>query len=666
MNLFKRLSILIFPIISLLSCEEKIQTEFSSFENYPVYEGADLGLSFSATEAIFKVWAPTASSMTLRFYNQDTGGESISAYKMDRIDNGVWVKKFQENLEGFYYTFEAMVNEKPLGETTDPYVKAVGTNGKRGQVIDFSKTNPKGWETDTRPPLANPTDVILYELHIRDMSIHESSGIENKGKFIGLSQNGTKNTKGLSTGIDHIIEMGVTHVHLLPSYDYKSIDESKLNEQKFNWGYDPQNYNVPEGGYSTNPSDGSVRIREFKEMVQAFHENGIRVVLDVVYNHTFDTKSPFEQLVPGYFYRKDASGNFSNASGCGNETASERYMMRKYMVESVKYWVNEYHLDGFRFDLMGIHDIETMNLISSELHEIDPSIIIYGEGWTSGGSPLPDSLRALKANTLELKRVAAFSDDMRDGVKGHVFTNDAKAFISGLAGLDESVKFGIVGATQHPQVDYSMVNYSKKPWANNPTQCINYVSCHDNHTLWDRLENSCPEASKADKILMHKLANTIVLTSQGIPFLHAGVEMLRHKKGVENSFESSDEINQIDWNWKSDNQEVVAYYKKLIQLRKNHPAFRMTTTEAVQKHLKFFDLKEDNLIGYSISERANGDKWEEILVYFNGNTKKIMIDIPTHNWKIICQNGKIDKEGLGTFSGGKMNILKHSALILVR
>lgn len=666
MDKLKYFFLFIFSIFSFFSCEEEIQTEFSSFDDYPIYKGDDLGLTFSPENSIFKVWAPTATSVKIRFYDTDLGGTATAEYEMKREKNGVWQKEFKENIEGKYYTFEAIVDGQPLGETTDPYVKAVGANGKRGQVIDFAKTNPEGWENDQKPPLKNHTDVILYELHVRDVSTHESSGIRNKGKFLGLVERGTKNANGDATGIDHIIEMGVTHVHLLPSYDYKSIDETKLEDQKFNWGYDPQNYNVPEGGYSTDPSNGATRVREFKEMVQTFHENGIRVVLDVVYNHTFDTESPFEQLVPGYYYRKDTSGNWSNASGCGNETASERYMMRKFMVESVKYWANEYHLDGFRFDLMGIHDIETMNLIAKELHSIDPSIIIYGEGWTSGGSPLPDSQRALKHNVKKLEGVAAFSDDLRDGAKGHVFTHDAKAFISGLKGLDESVKFGIVGATQHPQVDYSKVNYSKEPWANNPTQCINYVSCHDNHTLWDRLEISCPEASRADKISMHKLANTIVLTSQGIPFLHAGVEMLRHKEGIENSFESPDSINQIDWNWKTKNREVVDYYKELIQLRKNHPAFRMTTTEEVQKHLKFMDLKEDNLIGYSISENANGDEWTEILVFLNGNTSTKSVEIPSNSWKIIAQNGEISGNGLGNSNGGKLNMTKHSALILAR
>lgn len=645
-------------------CTNKM-IKYGSYEEYPVYEG-NLGLTYRKEKSRFRIWAPTAEEVKLRFYAQDLDGKPTLEREMKRDVQGTWQATFNKNLEGKYYTFEAKVDGKWLGETPDSYVKAVGTNGKRGQVIDFLKTNPEDWLTHEKPALQNPTDIILYELHIRDLSTHKSSDFENSGKFLSLAETGTKNAAGLATGLDHIKEMGVTHVHLLPSYDYKSIDESNLEAQKFNWGYDPQNYNVPEGSYSTNPADGLTRIREFKTMVKTLHDNGLRVVMDVVYNHTFDTKTPFEQLVPGYYYRKNEDGTWSNASGCGNETASERLMMRKYIIESVKYWAQEYHIDGFRFDLMGIHDIETMNQIAKELHRIDPTIVVYGEGWTSGGSPLPDSLRALKHNTLKLEGIAAFSDDLRDGAKGHVFNPDAKAFVSGASGFKETIKFGVVASTRHQQIDYSKVNYSKEPWAREPSQCINYVSCHDNHTLWDRLENCCKDASRADRISMHKLANTIVLTSQGIPFLHAGVEMLRTKQGIENSFESPDSINQINWNWKTENQEIVEYYKNLISLRKNHPAFRMTSNAQIQKHIQFLNLQRENLVAYQISENANGDSWETILVYFNGNAAAEKVEIPKESWRIVCQNGNVDEKGLANFGGGAIKIAKHSALILVK
>ncbi|MFT4758799.1 MAG: pullulanase [Saprospiraceae bacterium] len=650
-------------LIFLISCKNNMKITYGSYEEYPVYEG-NLGLIYSPEKSRFRIWAPTADAIKIRLYDQDLGGNPAFEQDLKRDSHGTWQATFNEDIEGKYYTFEATIDGKNLEETPDPYVKAVGTNGKRGQVIDFSKTNPKDWLTHAKPALENLNDIIIYELHVRDLSMSPNSGIQNKGKFLGLTETGTKSPDGLATGLDHIKEMGVTHVHLLPVYDYKSIDESQLTQNKFNWGYDPQNYNVPEGSYSTNPADGAVRIREFKTMVKTLHDNGLRVIMDVVYNHTFDTNTPFEQLVPGYYYRKNEDGSFSNASGCGNETASERLMMRRYIIESVQYWAQEYGIDGFRFDLMGIHDVETMNEVSKTLRAIDPTIVIYGEGWTAGDSPLPDSLRASKNHTLQLNHVAAFSDDIRDAVKGHVFTQDAKAFISGLEGLDESVKFGIVAAGRHPQVDYAKVNYSNAPWARDPHQCINYVSCHDNHTLWDRLTNCCSEFSKADRIEMHKLANTIVLTSQGIPFLHAGVEMVRTKQGEENSYKSPDSINQIDWDWKKENAEVVDYYKTLIQMRKNHPAFRMTTNAQIQQHLQFLNMKENNLVGYQISANANGDEWKDIVVVFNGNTDSKTVDLPKGDWRIVCQNGVIDENGIGEFKGGKIEVAEHSALIL--
>ena len=655
--------LILITISFLISCKNDMKTTYGTYEEYPVYEGS-LGLIYSPEKSRFRIWAPTAEAVKIRLYDQDLGGKSTIEQDLKKDSQGTWQATFNEDIIGKYYTFEAIINGKNMGETTDPYVKAVGTNGKRGQVIDFAKTNPKGWKGHQKPVLNHLNDIIIYELHVRDLSMSPNSGIKNKGKYLGVAETGTKSPDGLATGLDHIKEMGVTHVHLLPVYDFKSIDESQLEKNEFNWGYDPQNYNVPEGSYSTNPADGATRIKEFKTMVKALHDNGLRVIMDVVYNHTFDTQTPFEQLVPGYFYRQNVDSTFSNASGCGNETASERLMMRRFMVESVKYWAQEYGIDGFRFDLMGIHDIETMNQISAALQEVDPQIIIYGEGWTAGDSPLPDSLRATKNHTLQLNRIAAFSDDMRDAVKGHVFTQDAKAFISGLPDLEESVKFGIVAAGRHSQIAYDKVNYSKEPWAREPYQCINYVSCHDNHTLWDRLTNCCSDASEEDRISMQKLANTIVLTSQGIPFLHAGVEMVRTKQGEENSYKSPDAINQIDWNWKKERANVVEYYKRLIQLRKNHPAFRMINNADVQHLIRFFEWKEDNLIGYKITDNANGDEWAEIMVIFNGNTEEKMVDLPKGDWTIVCQNGQINEAGMGNFNGGKIEVAKHSSLIL--
>jgi len=654
-------------IFLLMACQETPPTTYNSFEEYPVYQGTDLGLTFTPEKSIFKLYAPPAIKAILRFYEKGVGGKALEEIEMKRGKNGVWESTINENLEGQYYTFQTLINDKWGEEVPDPYVKAVGVNGKRGQVIDFQKTNPNGWGNDQKPRLKNPTDIILYELHVRDLSMHEYSGIQNKGKFLGLTETGTKNLNGASTGIDHIKELGVTHVHLLPSYDYMSIDESKLEENNYNWGYDPQNYNVPEGGYSTNPYDGAVRVKEFKEMVKTLHDNGLRVILDVVYNHTGVTEgSNFNQLLPGYYYRQNDDGSFSNASACGNETASDRPMVRKFIIESVKHWVNEYHLDGFRFDLMGIHDIETMNQVSAALHEIDPTIFIYGEGWTGGDSPLPENDRALKKYTHRIKHVAAFSDDIRDGLKGSVFDAPDRGFVSGKPNMEESVKFGVVAATQHPQINYEKVNYSNEPWAAQPSQAIAYVSCHDNHTLWDRLINSQPDASESDRIKMNILANTVVLTSQGIPFLHAGVELLRTKDGEENSFESPDAINEIDWSRKTKYQQVFETYKNLVQLRKNHPAFRIPNTEMIQQHLKFMDFPEGSLlVGYTISGNANGDSWKNILVLFNGNQIDKPVDLPEGNWTMVVRGGDVN-EGSKIQARNTVKIPASSAMIFYK
>jgi pullulanase len=657
-------------------CQDKIMKEKSDYRdstfteilnsvnNFPNYNGNDLGLTYSKKKSVFKVWSPPAKSVNLYLYEKGVEGPLIAKKQMKKDANGVWSLKQKGDLEGKFYTFQVELADSTLAETPDPYAVATGVNGKRAMVVDLSKTNPKGWDQDARPPLKNFSDIVLYELHFRDISVHKNSGIEHKGKFLGLAETGTATPDGLSTGLDHIKELGVTHVHLLPSYDFMSIDEMLLPLNRYNWGYDPQNYNVPEGSYSTDPFDGRVRIKEFKQLIKTLHENGLRVIMDVVYNHTGATEeSVFNQLVPFYYYRTYGF-IWSNASACGNETASERYMMRKFMIESMKYWAEEYHVDGFRVDLMGIHDIETMNLISQELHKIDPTIFIYGEGWAAGKSTLPESKRALKENAKQLKGIALFSDEVRDGIKGHVFTPNAKGFVSGENDLEESVKFGIVGAVQHPQVDYEKVNYSKAAWANEPTQCINYASCHDNHTLWDRLQLSCANEDEATLLKIDKLAQTIVLTSQGIPFLHAGEEFVRSKSLVENSFQSPDRINQIDWDNKSKYSDLFNYYKTLIQLRKEHPAFKMGHAEAVQKHLSFLDLKQDNLIGYTLNGAAVGDKWKRILVIFNGQKVGKQVDIPKGDWKIICHNYRINLEGMGKNPTESANLMPFSAYIL--
>jgi pullulanase len=636
----------------------------AELDKFPVYNGKDLGLTYTPTKSIFKVWSPPAAEV--RLYIFDREGTPPSDFKiMKKGKNGVWVAKMNGDLAGKYYNFQVMIDSFFLAASVDPYAKAVGTNGELGQVVDLAKTNPPGWETDQKPPLASAADIVLYELHIRDVSIHPSSGIKNKGKYLGLAETGTKTPDGLASGLDHIKELGVTHVHLMPAFDFRSIDESYPNNLSYNWGYDPQNYNAPEGSFATNPGDGATRILEFKTMVKALHDNGLRVVMDVVYNHTGATQeSVFNQFAPDYYYRRDAMGNYSNASACGNEVASERPMSRKFMLESMLYWAKEYHIDGFRVDLMGIHDIETMNKIMVELRKIDPSIFVYGEGWTAGSSTLPDEKRAIKANVSKLDGIAAFSDEFRDGAKGHVFTPIAKGFINGENKLEESVKFGIVGGVNHPQVNLEKVNYTKVAWAKTPLQCIKYVSCHDNHSLWDRLLLSCPQNSELERLNMNKLAQTMVFTSQGVPFLHAGEEFVRSKELVENSYQSSDKINQINWDNKAKYLDLYQYYQQLIKLRKAHPAFRMSTEAQIQEHLKFMDYNYDNVVGFTLGEHANGDSWKRILVIYNGNPRGKQLPIPPGKWKIICTNNRIDLNGMGENTSGFANVGAFAAYIL--
>ena len=639
---------------------------YATFDDYPVYDGSDLELTYTPQYSKFRVWAPTASEVKLLLYDKGSEGGAYQTHDMDRSEKGTWTFKIDENLKGKFYTFQIKVNEKWLDETPGMWVKATGVNGNRAAIIDFSDTNPVGWESDARPPQKNFTDIILYEVHMRDFSVSKNSGMKNKGKYLAFTEHGTRNSAGDATGIDHLKELGITHVHLLPVFDFGSIDETKLNENKYNLGYDPVNYNVPEGSYSTNPYNPVTRIREFKQMVQSLHQAGIRVIMDVVYNHTSAGKnSHLNLLAPGYFYRMNADSTWSNASGCGNETASERAMMRKFMIESVLYWVTEYHVDGFRFDLMGIHDIETMNEIRAALDKIDPTLFMYGEGWAAGKSSLAEEKRAVKKNAKELDNIAVFSDDIRDALTGSWMHAKIPGFVSGTDSLEESVKFGIVGATQHDSIDYSKVLYSKKPYVNNPTQIINYVSCHDDMCLVDKLINSKPENATDDELVrFDKLAQTIVFTSQGVPFIYAGEELYRNKKGIHNTYQSPDSINRIDWNFKTKNADIFNYYKGLIAIRKAHPAFRLPTQDLVQQHLKFIKANTPNVVAYMLTNHVNDEPWKDILVIFNGNRKPVRVEIPVGEWTVVCHDGVINLSGLSVATSTAFVVAPSSASIM--
>ena len=658
-------------ISSAVSVSEAFSTE--AFEDAYYYAGDDLGAVYTKEKTDFRVWAPTASQVTINFYSEGTGKNHIDSQSMLQSEKGTWTYEAVGDYKNIYYTYSVTV-DGITREAVDPYARTTGVNGERGMVVDLESTNPEGFDKEKRPKAIGMTDSVIYELQLRDLSVDDSSGIENKGKYLALTETGTKNSEGVSTGLDHLVDLGITHLHILPSFDFASIDESKLDKAQYNWGYDPQNYNVPEGSYSTDPTDGNVRVNEYKQMVQSLHKNGIRVVMDVVYNHTFNIEdSNFQKIVPDYYYRKNGT-SYSNGSGCGNETASERAMMRKYIVDSVVYWATEYHVDGFRFDLMGVHDIETMQMVRQALDEIDSNIVIYGEGWTGGESSYDESLRAVKENMKELDGIAAFSDDFRDGLKGNVFDEKDTGFISGNNAYIEDVKLGIVGAVAHPQIDTEKLTKSEKAWANDPTQCINYVSCHDNLTLWDKLQVSVPKASKKDKIAMNKLAAAITFTSQGTPFLQAGEEFLRSKpvknkeeKYSANSYNLPDSVNSLKWDTLSEHKDVYEYYKGLIAFRKEHKSLRMTEAKDVQDNLVFQDTSgKGSVIAYTIENSLNGEVAEEIMVVYNGNAEDVEIALPDKDtWSIYINGEKAGTEPIEEVTGS-VHVDKISTVVLVK
>lgn len=632
-------------IASMMAISANAQGQFNEME-------------YGKTQTVFHLNA--SSTPKLRLYKSGQGGKPVKTVKMRAIGNDRWEATVKGNLAGMFYTFDI-----GKGECPGTFAKAVGVNGNRGAILNMADTNPEGWADDRRPALASPADQIIYELHMRDFSISPTSGMKHQGKYLALTE---------PRAIAYLKSLGINAIHFQPLFDYASVDETQLHRPQFNWGYDPKNYNVPEGSYSTDPYKPEVRIREFKTMVQALHKAGIRVIFDAVYNHTFDIEgSNFQRTYPDYYYRKTADGRYSDGSGCGNETASERPLMREFMIESVKYWINEFHIDGFRFDLMGIHDIETMNQIRAAVDAIDPTIYIYGEGWSAGTCAYPQEKLAMKASTYKLDGIGAFSDDMRDALRGP-FSDDTKgAFLAGIKGEEESLKFGIVGGIAHNQVDMTRVNYDKKPWTNEPTQQISYVSCHDDMCLVDRLKASVPglkdmTRSQADRqaelVRLDLLAQTAVFTSQGVPFMLAGEEMLRDKKGVHNSFASPDSINEFNWDNLKLYPQVFEYYSNLIKLRRNHPAFRLGTAEAVREHLEFI-ATDDCLVAFRLKNLEGIDSWKDIIVVLNANKEVKTIAIPEGEYTVACCNGVINEHGIGlSFNATEAKVDAQSALIL--
>ena len=633
--------------------------------DYEVYTGNDLGAVYSPKMTRFKVWAPEAESVKLNLYKQGEGDNLIEQHIMKKSANGTYVFEKQGDCNGIYYTY-TVVNHGEEQEAVDPYTKAAGVNGQRGMVINLAKTNPQGFELDGYRNPEHITDAIIYEGSVRDFTMDESSGVFHNGKFLGLTEANTTNHFGEATALDYISGLGVTHVQILPAFDFETVDE-KNQKAQYNWGYDPDNYNVPEGSYAVSPYDGAVRIQEMKQMVLALHSRGIGVIMDVVFNHTYRRDdSNLQKIVPGYYYRSDETG-YTDGSGCGNEVASDRPMVQKLIVDSLIYWAKEYHIDGFRFDLMGVLDIDTMNVIAERLKEIRPDIYLYGEGWNGGPSSLAEEKRAFKASAKKMPGIGMFNDDIRDTIKGSVFYDDHLGFVNGGTHLENALRYGITGAVAHPQVDYDA--YGSKPWAKEPGQSINYVSCHDNYTLWDKLSVSCPEASEEKKKAMNRLCAAIVFTSQGVPFIQAGEEFLRskplpEKKGfAENSYNMPDEVNSIKWDNIHEYPDMIAYYKGLMELRKAHPVFRMQSEAEMTQNLCFLSDTPENVVAYLLKGKGADDTPENILVIFNGNDEEILYNLPEGKWNILVDDKTAGADGKKIISE-KADVEPLSALVL--
>lgn len=636
----------------------------SDFEAEFTYEGDDLGATWTKDKTDFRVWAPTASKVVLNLYESGTEGtdDLIESIDMTSDVNGTWVASKDGDLNGVYYTYSVTVNGTTK-EACDPYARTTGVNGKRAMVIDLESTNPKGWDKDENPNKdLTINDAVIYELHVRDLSSDENSGIENTGKFLGLTEHGTKTPSGVSTGIDHIKELGITHLHIMPSYDFGSVDESKTDSDQFNWGYDPVNYNVPEGSYSTDPFNGEVRVSEMKQMVQSLHNDDISVVMDVVYNHVYNAEDfCFNQIVPEYFSRVDENGKYSNGSGCGNDTATERAMVKKYIVDSVNYWVEEYHIDGFRFDLVGLIDTETINEIMDTVHEEHPDVIFYGEGWTMSTTMTKEGYTlCTQQNSSEVPGFSFFSDTIRDGLKGNVFDDHAIGYVSGAVDIENTIKYCWMGLAA--------------PWCKNPTQCINYASCHDNLTVFDRLQTSRPDASLEDLIKMNNLAAAVYMTAEGTPFIMSGEEMLRTKVNEDgtlnsNSYASPDSVNSLKWDTLDDEayNNVFEYYKGLIAFRKEHAALRFTTKEQVMENVSVVDGLDPGVLAFDVKggKEANGEKADAIYVVFNANDEEKTIDLPEGKWNVYINGEKAGTKVLDTVEG-TVTVDAISALVLVQ
>ena len=606
---------------------------------------------YSPSKTQFTFWSNAAEQMEVNIYAQSDDEQSTKVVPLTKGEGDFWTATVKGDLAGQFYTIRSFQNGEWSLESPGIFAKAVSVNGQRAAIIDFTTTNPEGWEYDARPEVTDMTDIVVYETHLRDFTMSPYSGIENKGKFLALTEEGTgvNGDRLAATGIDHLKEMGITHLQILPFFDYGSIDETRLDQNRYNWGYDPVNYNVPDGGYSTNPYDPACRIREAKMMIQALHEAGIRVIMDVVYNHTYDVMGcALGRVVPKYFYRLNPDGTYANGSGCGNETASDHEMYRQFMVESVCYWAREYHIDGFRFDLMGIHDQETMNAIRAALDEIDPTILTYGEGWAAMAPAYPYDSLAMKQWTYKMPRVGAFSDDIRNALIGSPFDHE-RGFASGNAASAKDVMRGLIACPE---------------WSGEPIQHVSYITCHDNYCLRDRIDVSAKGESEATKLRMNKLAQTAVLVSQGMAFIYGGEELYRTKKGIDNSYQSPDSINIIPWENMFQYADLCDYYRAMIALRHEHKGFRLGSADLVKEHVEFLDTDNESLIIYRINNLEELDSAKSLTVLLNGSAKQAKAEVPEGTYTVLAHDAQVDISGLGQIQGTQVVVEPYSATIL--
>ncbi|KIL48701.1 type I pullulanase [Jeotgalibacillus campisalis] len=627
-----------------------VRTE--KFDENFAYDGP-LGALFTKEKTVFRLWSPVAQKAILVLYTKE--GAKKAEYEMASGSCGTWHYEESGNLDGTVYMYKVMI-DRNWQEAVDPYARAVTVNGEKGVVVDLARTNPPLWELPA-PPLDQLEDAVIYELHIRDATIDHNSGVIHKGKYLGLTEPATVTPDGVKTGLDYFSDLGITHIQLLPIYDYWTIDEKELETPQYNWGYDPKHFNAPEGSYSINPFEPSTRIMELKKMIQAIHSKGMRVIMDVVFNHVYDVPcSSFHLLMPGYFFRFKKDGVLSNGTGVGNDTASERRMMRKFIVDSLVYWAKEYKIDGFRFDLMGIHDIDTMNEARKALNEVDPSIIMLGEGWDLP-TALPSHLKASQANADKMPGIAHFNDSIRDHLKGNNFSDHDSGFVNGRSGYNYSIKQGITAGMYLP---YDNMEYRC------PSQVVNYVEAHDNHTLWDKLLLTNSGASQEDLKSMHKLASSIILLSQGIPFLHAGQEFMRTKNGDHNSYRSPDHINKLDWNRKAEFEQEVRYVKGLISLRKSNDVFRMKTKEEILSRLHFFPTDE-HLIAYQLKASRDKGQYEEYVVIHNAHHHPVKFHLPSNGlWHILANSHQAGTEPLSMINRNQIEVSRLSTFVLAK